>query len=938
MANNITNVWKLMGIDPATGTGTYKNRMGLGNAITRDNGIPLDLSSLHATYNDAVVYAATSSIAYVDQPIAAEGVLYLITETSQGKAKISSYRDSITGKLITGEEKEYDVYLKRVGIVPSGDNASVVVNGEGLIKLFAFDGAQAGAVPVKEDGKLVWKTLEEIGAGDGNDNTTYEFALNDAKTGIVITPLFNGQPIMEGEEGAQTQVKYTLDLDVYTKEEVDDAISEAVSGAIEGILGTTEDTADKNTIYGAKAAAQSAKEDVNALRGESSDDESKVTVYGAIAKANSAHEGILRLHGLSNDTSETSSIKGAKLYTDEKVAALNIGDYAKTADVNSALADKADKTALESLQDTVDAFLTGDGTEAALDSLKELIAYIDSHDDVDIAGILEDIQAIEDKLELGTYVDGEETKEYATVKAYVEAAIAALKIGDYAKASDLSDLADRVATIEAKPFDTYATKAELEAHAETAENTYATKAELEAHEEAAAEAYATKDELSAHEEAAADTYATKDELSAHEEAAADTYATKDELSALEESVAGTYATKGELKDTDDVAKDAQNRVGIVEGKIDEITSVGGEPNVIEKIKVNGVTLEVEKDAEGKSTKTVSISVPTSITTLDGYSELNQKVVNNTNASTKNANDISALQGQLGTTNTNVSGLTERLAALEAEVGESEKSRIDALEGVTAQHTTDIGANTTAITTLNTSTIPALQLAIENEAKARQEADKAITDLIGTVESGKTVVDMINAVAGTIDFSPYAKTEDVAKTYATIASVEAIYKAGEGEAAATGLLADEIARAKAAEKDLDDAIKLLTDGAGTDEIDSVKELIDYVNAHGATVEGINNRLDGHDDILAGIGGENQPATVLAAIQAAAYVLPQATADVLGGVKSAKDVVNGETTSVAVNKVYVGEDGVGEVKAFSTDNLVQGSMTLVLNGGNAEVSAS
>lgn len=66
MANNITNVWKLMGIDPATGTGTYKNRMGLGNAITRDNGIPLDLSTLHATYNDAVVYAATSSIAYVD--------------------------------------------------------------------------------------------------------------------------------------------------------------------------------------------------------------------------------------------------------------------------------------------------------------------------------------------------------------------------------------------------------------------------------------------------------------------------------------------------------------------------------------------------------------------------------------------------------------------------------------------------------------------------------------------------------------------------------------------------------------------------------------------------------------------------------------------------------------------------------------------------------
>ena len=93
------------------------------------------------------------------------------------------------------------------------------------------------------------------------------------------------------------------------------------------------------------------------------------------------------------------------------------------------------------------------------------------------------------------------------------------------------------------------------------------------------------------------------------------YATSEEL---EESISGlaeVYATKEALKDTDDIAKDAQNRVDIVEGKIDEITSVGGEPNVIEKIKVNGVTLEVEKDAEGKSTKSVDIAVPTKFSDL-----------------------------------------------------------------------------------------------------------------------------------------------------------------------------------------------------------------------------------------------------------------------------------------------------------------------------------
>ena len=47
--------------------------------------------------------------------------------------------------------------------------------------------------------------------------------------------------------------------------------------------------------------------------------------------------------------------------------------YAKTADVNDALALKANQTDLETLEDRVDAFLTGTGATDALDSLQELI-------------------------------------------------------------------------------------------------------------------------------------------------------------------------------------------------------------------------------------------------------------------------------------------------------------------------------------------------------------------------------------------------------------------------------------------------------------------------------------------------------------------------------------------------------------------------------------
>lgn len=200
MASNNSKIWELMGINASTGEGTYKNRMGLGNAITRDNGIPLDLSSLHATFEDAVVYAATKGIAYVGQILAAGDTVYVLTEQSQGKQKITSYRDSITGKLVTLEaETEYDVYLKPVGIIPTGsehisvdengkitytgpiyavDNTTVEFGENNTIRLVNSDSAATGTLPMLEevDGKLqlVWKTLQDIGAGDGNSVTTVE--------------------------------------------------------------------------------------------------------------------------------------------------------------------------------------------------------------------------------------------------------------------------------------------------------------------------------------------------------------------------------------------------------------------------------------------------------------------------------------------------------------------------------------------------------------------------------------------------------------------------------------------------------------------------------------------------------------------------------------------------------------------------------------------
>ena len=184
------------------------NKMGLSNTITRDNGIPLDLSSVQESYEAAVIYAATKAIAYQGQLLAAEGVVYVIVADSQGEYEAA-------------DGTKYQNYLKPVGTAPKGDDASISVTADGLVSLYGFASAENGKLPMKVDGTIIWKSLEDIGAGDGNDDTTYTFELNAAKNGIVVTPLFNGQPIMEGEGDAQTQKKFEIVLDVYTKAEAD---------------------------------------------------------------------------------------------------------------------------------------------------------------------------------------------------------------------------------------------------------------------------------------------------------------------------------------------------------------------------------------------------------------------------------------------------------------------------------------------------------------------------------------------------------------------------------------------------------------------------------------------------------------------------------------------------------------------------------------------
>lgn len=185
-------------------------------SIKRGNPLPLDANSVFKALGTVggedyagslLEYAQTNPVAYPGQICAVVGV----------DATTVYYLDQ-------------NLAIQPVGIIPTGDNKTIEVTANGAISLLGAAGAANGTLPMidAETGKLVWKTLEDIGAGDGNDNTTYEFDFADQV--ITIVPKFNGQPIMEGEGEEAKQVKYELDLSTFvTETELADAIKDFVT-------------------------------------------------------------------------------------------------------------------------------------------------------------------------------------------------------------------------------------------------------------------------------------------------------------------------------------------------------------------------------------------------------------------------------------------------------------------------------------------------------------------------------------------------------------------------------------------------------------------------------------------------------------------------------------------------------------------------------------
>ena len=555
----------------------------------------------------------------------------------------------------------------------------------------------------------------------------------------------------------------------------------------------------------------------------------------------------------------------------------------------------------EGARDSLNTFLTSEEVDATVNTLKEIQAEIDKMTDA-----TELATALASKADT-TYVDEELGKKQDvipenTYDAYGSAATA--------KSEAIADAEGKIATAKQEAIDAAAT---------AAAGIYATQTALGELETAID---GRLDVLETYDHA---TYATKEELTAHDTAAAAKYATKDELAPVKQT-----------------ADNAAAKVETLEDKIEEITSVGGEPNTIDYIKVNGTILEVEKDAEGKSTKTVNVVVPTKVSDLTDDTGFDARIT----AAQNKANEAATAAGEAATAaaqaqtevdalelvveghntkieniNTTIGEHGTKIAALEqADVAHkteyttllqtvtghteaiAKKAEQTALDAVSAK----VAANETAIQTINETTIPGLNTAIGKKANA---ADVYAKTEIGTITEGKTLVDMINEAKSEATYDDTAIKALIKGNTDAIAILN-------GDAETDGSVL-KVAKAEAK------AEVAAIVGAAPETMDTLEEVAKWIENDETGAAAMAKRITANESAIAAIN--HAETGILATANAYADALfagiPLATAERAGLVK-----VDDAT-------IKVDEAGTIAVKAVSTDLLTQGTQELVLDGGTA-----
>lgn len=221
--------------------------------------------------------------------------------------------------------------------------------------------------------------------------------------------------------------------------------------------------------------------------------------------------------------------------------------------------------------------------------------------------------------------------------------------------------------------------------------------------------------------------------------------------------------------------------------------------------------------------------------LEVAKKANQTALDETNGK------VATLETQMGTANTNIA---ENLAKIDGEI-----ARAKAAEE----------ANATGVTEAKS----AASVADGKAVKAQEEVDALEIEVAGVKGSVATNTGDISTMKGQIAALEAGTYDDTEVRGLISANEEAIGANADAIEALEGVHAEDKQALEEAIQANADAIALLAENLTTEELDSIKELVDYVAEHGTEVTGMKEDIaDNAEAITALQGGKADKATTLA----------------------------------------------------------------------------
>lgn len=852
-------------------------RWDVGVSIARGNPLPLDANSVFESYADLETYAA-GVLAYPGQVVAVVNA------------------DS-TGIYYLDQEKA----IKPVGVIPTGDELSIDMDDNDVISLHNFGKVFYKYVAETDD---VAAHYEKVVVSDANPWVAGLEPRVVTEDGKLVLGWYEPNPTtIDGVNDQVTAVQGTVS-DLVDSVGAPSTENSEATGLYKEVEDVQEDVKELTDAVG--SADDSLSDDVQTLWAHVNDHTGRLEELEAIDHSLFATREELAAEADRADKAEKANAAAIKVIADDYLKAADIANMATDAEVEAAVKAEADraKGVEESLQTQINTIMSNPDAEGAINSINEFTKYIEDHGEI-ADGFRADINKNKDD-----------------IAAEVERAIDAENA-----------LSGRLDVLEAIDHDAYiaadaALKAELEAEIEKKADAETVANDIATAKQAAIDAAATDatEKANAAKQAAIDDAATKYATTG---ALSDLETTLDErLDALEAFDHDTYATKEALTVVQTTANNASTAVTNLETRFDEIVAVGGEPNAINKIQVNGSELAIEN-------KTVNIAVPTKFSDLTDDSGFDARITAAKTQADKGVADAAAADAKTVVNAEEIGKHATRLGVLE-EAKADHLDRIAKLEAHDQTHAAEfnalnetVTANGTAIANLTTSKANATDLNDAISRIAKNETDIAIKanasalnnyytkDEVGTIADGKTLVEMIADAQKAATYDDTAvKALITAEGERADAEEKRLAKLISDNADAISDNADEIARVNGV---LVAALENNEEG-----LDSIKELATWIEEHGKDAAEMINNISANTDAISAIN--NADTGILAVSkkytddQIAA--IPVATTNTLGLVKFDDNTVKMNES----NQLYVAK--------VSTDILEQGSNVLVLNGGSAK----